>query len=260
MRRFFLLSAVLIALVPVPHKADAHHAMEFIELESYRTTNKGEFMFHFHYDYMVDDAGNPKLDHWELTPGISVGITDRLMFDIHTHFAKFGYDHLVEENTAYRPLGPSPFMEAVAGCLQYQISDGWPVEVAVAAGLEVPFNRAEELLGSEDLVYSGVLILGKDFSEHQSFTFNLCYEVEGEEDAFMWGAGFKTPLTADPHGVSAGVEFMGLFEDAGDNWSILPGVYLPLGTRNLILKTGIETGKGGGADIMRSNLTLICLF
>jgi hypothetical protein len=260
MRHVFVVTMILALLASMPQKAGAHHAMEYIELESYQTAKKGEHIFHLHYDYMVDDSGNPHLDHWELTPGISVGITDRLMFDIHTHFAKFGYDHLAEEDPAYEPLGPSPFMEAVAGCLQFRLTEGWPLDFALAAGFELPFDRAKKLLGSEDYVYSGALLFGRGFQEHGNVTFNLCYEAEGDEDAFMWGAGIKTPLTADSHGISAGVEIMGLFEDAGDNWSILPGVYFPLGTRNLILKTGIETGKSGGADIMRANLTLMCLF
>ncbi len=58
----------------------SHHAMEFIELESYNTASKGEVVFHLHFDYMVDDKNNPDLDHWEYTPGFSYGITNRLMF------------------------------------------------------------------------------------------------------------------------------------------------------------------------------------
>ncbi len=59
----------------------AHHAMEYIEVESYITAKQGERVFHLHYDYMVDDSDNPGLDHWEFTPGISYGIVDRLMRD-----------------------------------------------------------------------------------------------------------------------------------------------------------------------------------
>jgi hypothetical protein len=96
--------------------------MEYVELESYSTARRGEFVFHLHYDYMVDDKDNPKLDHWEFTPGLSYGITDRLMIDFHTHFAKFGAEHVVEDKrNLYEPLGPSPFMEAGALSLQYRL-------------------------------------------------------------------------------------------------------------------------------------------
>ncbi len=260
MRSFLSVLVIMIGALLIAEAASAHHAMEYVELESYQTAKKGQYVFHLHYDYMVDDQGNPRLDHWELTPGFSAGITDRLMFDLHTHFAKFGADHLASPDPAYEPLGPSPFMEALAGCLQFRLTEGWPVNFALAAGMELPFHRAEVLLGSEDLVYSGALIFGMDFHEHSNITGNLCYEVEGEDDALMWGLGFKMPLTADSHGISAGIEFMGLFEEAGDNWSILPGIYMPLGTRNVLLKTGIETGKSAGSDMMRSNLTLMYIF
>jgi hypothetical protein len=44
------------------------------------------------------------------------------MLDLHTHFAGFGIDHIVdEERENYHPNGPSPFMEAAAGSLQYRV-------------------------------------------------------------------------------------------------------------------------------------------
>jgi hypothetical protein len=93
----------------------AHHAMEYVDMESYSTAKRGEKVFHLHYDYMVDDDKDPRMDHWEFTPGLSYAITDRLMADMHTHFAKFGAGHVVEERAAeFEPNGPSPFMEAVA--------------------------------------------------------------------------------------------------------------------------------------------------
>ncbi len=255
---------MLVLAVALSEGISAHHAMEYIQIESYETARKGQYVFHLHFDYMVDDQDNPMLDHWELTPGFSMGITNRLMFDVHTHFAKFGYDHLIADNLefekSFKPNGPSPFMEAVAGCLQYRLVEDWMLDVAVAAGMEIPFSRSEELLGSENNVYSGALIFGTDFGEHGNVTFNLCYEIEGVEDETFWGVGIKTPLSHDAHGICAGVEIMGSFEKTGDNWSILPGVYMPLGTQNVLLKTGIELGKGDGADITRANLTLMYIF
>ena len=239
----------------------AHHAMEYIEMESYTTARKGECVLHLHYDYMVDDKDNPDLDHWEFTPGLSYGILDRLMLDVHTHFAKFGIDHIGdEERENYEPNGPSPFMEAAAASLQYRVVEDWLVDIAVVGTIEVPFSRAEKLLGSEDNVYAGMLIIGRDFGEHSNITLNLGYEEEGDENDTTWALGVKTPISADPHGIAAGVEVMGSFEDTGDNWSILPGVYMPLGNQNITLKSGLEFGKADGADAMRANVTMMYRF
>lgn len=239
----------------------AHHAMEYIEMESYSTAKKYESVFHLHYDYMVDDKNNEKLDHWELTPGLSYGITDRMMLDIHTHFASFGADHIVEERRAeFEPNGPSPFMEAVAGSLQHRVIQDWIIDIAVAGTIEIPFGRAEDLLGSEDNVYAGMLILGKDFEEHRNITLNLGYETEGDEDDYSWALGAKTPISNDQHGIAAGIELMGSFEDTSENWSILPGVYMPLGAQNIILKTGLAFGKEDDADTTRANVTMMYRF
>ena len=58
---FFLLVVILV----IPVSLFGHHAMEYIEMESYSTAMKGEFIFHLHFDYMVNDDSNPALDHWE---------------------------------------------------------------------------------------------------------------------------------------------------------------------------------------------------
>lgn len=241
----------------------AHHAMEYIETESYSTAKSGEFVFHIHYDYMVDDADNPKADHWEFTPGIAYGITDRLMFDIHAHFAKFGEDHIVEEElTNCLNTGSSAFMEAAAATLQYRVTEDLPVDIGVSATIEVPFDRAEKMLGSEDNVYAAMLILSRDFGEHGNVTANFSYEEEGDEDSTGWAIGVKNPISDDPHGIAAGIEIMGDFD--GDAWSILPGVYAPLG-EGIVLKTGLQFGEekdedGNTADTLRASLSLMYKF
>ena len=57
--------------------------------------------------------------------------------------------------------------------------------------------------------------------------------------------GAKTPVSADPHGVAAGIEVLGDFE--GDRWSVLPGIYAPL-SETVLLKTGIEFGREDAVD------------
>lgn len=240
-----------------------HHAMEYIEMESYSTPRRGEAVFHLHYDYRVDDADRPRLDHWELTPGVSYGLTGWLMVDVHTHFAKFGPDHVVEERREdFEPGGPSPFLEALAASLQIRLPATWPVHTALVVSWEIPFHRAEQLLGSEDPVWAGTFILSRDFAAHGNVCANLTYEREGEEDAWKWALGLKNPISRDPHGIAAGVEVMGDLK--GEEWSVLPGVYAPI-TELVQLKTGIAVGRAKNeedqwTDTLRANLTLMYRF
>lgn len=241
----------------------AHHAMEYIEMESYATAKRGEKVFHLHYDYMTDDRDDPTLDHWEFTPGLSYGITDRLMADVHTHFASFESGHVVEERRAeFEPNGPSPFMEAVALVLQYRLTQGGPVDLAIAGTWEIPFDRAEELLGSEDHVYAGTLIVSRSFGAHGNVCANFTYEVEGDADEWGWALGVKNPISVDPHGIAAGIEVLGDFD--GNRWSVLPGVYAPI-AEAVTLKTGFEVGQEQDdeerwADTLRANVTLMYRF
>ena len=251
------------ALIMFASTVFAHHAMEYIEMESYSTAKRGEYVFHVHYDYMVDDTDNPKADHWEFTPGIAYGITDRMMFDIHTHFAKFGEDHIVEEEREnYENIGASPFMEAFAATIQYRLTEDMPVDIGVSGTIEVPFGRSEDLLGSEDNVYQGMLIFSRDFGAHANITANLSYEQEGDDDSTGWAVGVKAPISADPHGIAAGVEVLGDFE--GTAWSILPGVYAPL-SDGIVLKTGLEFGQeedeeGNTAETIRASASIMYKF
>lgn len=250
-----LRSCLLLGLMAGP--AFAHHALEYIETESYSTSRKGEYLFHLHYDLMSEDKDDPRQDHWELTPGVAYGITDRLMFDAHVHYASFENGLIVEDRQAeFEPDGPSPFLEAAAFTLQYRVSESWPVNVAVAGTYEVPFDRAEELLGSEE-VYEGTLILAREFGSHGNVTLNLTYGEEGSEDYQEYALGVRNALTDDPHGVAAGLEILGDLEEIEDAWSLLPGIYFPLNEQTL-LKTGLEIGNG--QDYTRANVTLMHKF
>lgn len=247
----------LLILATAARPAAAHHALEYIEVESYSTSRQGEYLFHLHYDLMAEDKNDPTQDHWELTPGIAYGITDRLMFDAHVHYASFENGLLVEEQQAeFEPNGPSPFLEAAAFTLQYRLTQGWPVEIAVAGTYELPMDRAEELLGSEE-VYEGTLILARSFGTHGNVTLNLTAGTEGDEDYQEFGLGVRNALTDDPHGVAAGLEVFGDFDDLEDAWSVLPGIYFPLSEQTLV-KTGLELGKN--QDYTRANVTLMHRF
>ncbi|MCF7823197.1 MAG: hypothetical protein K9N35_03405 [Candidatus Marinimicrobia bacterium] len=232
----------------------AHHAMEFIELESYSTAPQGAFVFHLHHDYMVDDVDQPNLDHWEMTPGMSYGITDRLMIDVHSHFAKFGTGHLVLPSLALTyPDGPSPFMEAMAFALQYKITEKGPIDMGLSLTYEEPFSRSVDLLGGQRL-FGLDLIINKSFGGHRILLLNLIAEMDGDEEGYAWGLGLRTPLTPDVHGIAAGIELQGDFEG---EISLLPGIYFPLGMQDIVFKTGLEFTSDGAS---RSNLTLMYLF
>ena len=74
------------------------------------------------------------------------------------------------------------------------------------------------------------------------------------------GAGAKTALSGDPHGIAAGLEVFGSFEDPDRNWAVLPGVYLPLGAPNITFKTGLQFGQEDGADALRVHMSLMYRF
>lgn len=219
----------------------AHHAKEFIELESYTTNPRGESLVYVQYDYMVPDDQNSRLDRWEITPGWSYGITERLMFDIHTHLAKFGNDHIVEdEQEQFEPHGPSPFFEAVSASLLYRFTESGPYHLAASAAVEVPLPRARDWLGDDDLIYTGTLIAGWEFGMHASIVLNLGLETDGSDHEGFWALGAKTPLSADPHGLAGGIEVHGDFD--GDEWKVVPGLYVPL-ANDMQWKVGFSFGQ-----------------
>jgi len=253
MRKLILTAAVAVFAAA---NGFTHGAMEYIALDSYDAAEKGETVFHLQYDYMVEDREDSGLDHWEITPGFSYNFIDGLSFDVHTHFAKFGNNLLVDEEKAnYAPFGPSPFIEAAAFKAQYNIGGIKPVNVAAAAVYEIPTQRSRDLLDGKEVV-EGILVLSRGFGEHSNVTLNIKAGKDGDEDIREWAFGVKTPLSRDPHGISGGIEVFSSFEDMEDNWSILPGIYMPVGAENTIFKTGV----GFGDKSMNVNLTLMYNF
>lgn len=255
LKRMVCLS-VGILLMSLPVRG--HHAQEFIAIESYSTIDQGSRLFHLHYDYIAPDKNDALLDRWEITPGLSWGVTDRLLFDAHTHYAKFGIGHVVEEQRdAYAPDGPPPFFEAVSFTLHYRWLETRWLNVAVSAAVELPFSRAKRLLDAEE-VYAGNLILEHTFGRHGSLTLNLMCELEDGEEEWSYGLGIKNPISADPHGIAAGIEWLGEFDDFEDSWSIVPGLYFPLGTPDTIFKVGAEIGSN--MDYTRARFSLLYNF
>ncbi len=249
---------ILVILFLLATDLFAHGALEFIDLQTYEIGNAGSTQLYFQYDYISDDSNDPKSDHWEFTPGVSYSIINKLQIDIHTHFAKFESNHLVAPyRTDYEHTGSSPFMEAVAAVVQYQITSELPVNFAIALMTEVPFKRAKQLLGSDKNLYGAMLIAGYDFGKHSNLTFNLVYENEGEDDTTTWGLGCKTPLGQDDHGVNAGLEIISDFDF--DTWSILPGIYIPI-SEGIMAKSGIAFGQEEAAQTLRASVSFMYSF
>lgn len=239
-------TAMAMAAVLAAGSVLGHGATDFIDMDSYSTLDRGAGEFYVQYDYMADDSRDPDADHWEFTPGFSVGITDRLMADMHVHLAKFGPSHIVEDRRdEYGGSGPSPFFEAVAASLQYRLPAAWPVQLAVIARTEAPLARARDLLGSRDWIFGGTLVASRDWGERATTCANLNVDVEGSETDWGWALGAAIPLSADPHGIAGSIEVTGDFE--GDRWSVLPGVHAPL-REGVIAKVGLETGRERGED------------
>lgn len=213
----------------------AHHALEYLEVESFESAKKREGLFYTRFDYFVDDSEDLSQNHWEITPGISYGVWERITLDIHIHFSKFESGHFEDGSTN------PPFFEAVAPNLLFQItpSDKYFVNIGVALTYEIPLPRARELLGSRQGV-EGTLIIGKNFWRHSNVTLNIVGGIEeGGERYSEWRLGTKHPLTSVTHGISAGVEVTGDFK--GEEVRVLPGFYVPI-LPNLRLKLGFGFG------------------
>ena len=235
----------------------AHHALEYIDLESYSTTPQGGYVFYSRYDYFVPDQDNPKMDHWEFTPGFSYGITNRLMCDTHFHLAKFGSDHIIAGEDNNDPLGPAPFIEAIAPSVHYQFTkaNDWPVDLAGTFTYEYPLHRSRKLMAAEN-GYEGTLIISKEIGKDTNLCLNLSRGREGNENSKNWGIGIKTPLSQNPRSPEVGLEF---FNDYEGGRRLIGGIFLPL-QENIIFKVGLGFGNEASEEESRLNFTMMYIF
>ncbi len=90
-----------------------------------------------------------------------------------------------------------------------------------------------------------MLIIGRDFGVHSNITLNAGASVDENGDyEILWMLGFKTPLTSQPHGISAGIEIEGShipYDEEEHTFLFLPGVYIPI-LQNIIFKVGLGAG------------------
>jgi len=100
-------------------------------------------------------------------------------------------------------------------------------------------------------------ILDREWAQKEAMSRieNLRYGKDGEEEINDWAIGIKTPLSQNPHGIAGGIEFLSNFDM---DWSILPGIYFPIGGNNTIFKSGLELGEN--LESMRVDITLMHRF
>ena len=227
----------VLAVFLYPAVVFSHHALEYLDVESYSIAGKKEAIFYLRHDYFVDDKSDASLDHWEFTPGISYGILKRVMFDIHIHLSKFGSGHIEEGQEA------SPFFEALAPSVIIQLT-GYkqlPVDIALSLCYEYPFHRSRKLIGGTH-TFEGKFILSRDFGVHSNITLNAGGSVDENGDyEIVWMLGAKTPLTSQAHGIAAGIEIEGTHTEEEHAFIFLPGIYFPV-LQNIRLKAGLGAG------------------
>jgi len=246
-KKFLPVFVVLLLFAPA---ADAHHALEFIVLESYSTAPGGNGIFHLSCDYFVHRYRDNDAYNYEITPGISYGITSRLMFDVHTHVSKFG------------GVNSAPFIEAVAGNVQARITEkgDLPFDIGASLAYEYPTPTSKDLIQGTDPV-TFTLIISRDFGAHSNVVANFSYAREislGSAQEFTYGLAIKTPLSPDPHGAAGGIEFIGDFSK-NPYLIILPGVYLPV-VEGFVFKTGIGFSVNDRADKLSVHFALVYRF
>lgn len=262
--------AVLAAGVVYLPQASAHHALEYIDTTSYTLAEKGQGIAYLIYDHTTQDPNDPGSNKWEFTPGISYGVTDWFMFDIHAHYAQFGFNELDGDYVAsldpavaarMENVGSAPMLEATALNFQFALPKFTDLfNVGFATTIEVPFNQAKKALGAEGLGYEFELILQRELWEHAMVTVNLLHameEVDGDmEGEQAWRFAFRAPISPNPEGIAAGIEFEGSFEESA--WTVMPGIYAPI-TNSAIAKMGFQI-HGKEFEAARFHASLMYLF
>ncbi len=266
-----LVVAVLAAGVVYLPQAQAHHALEYIDTTSFTLAEKGQGITYLLYDHTTQDPNDPGSNKWEFTPGISYGVTDWFMFDAHMHYAQFGYNELSEDYidsitdsellARLESQGSAPMLEAAALNFQFALPKVTDLfNIGFATTVEIPFNQAKKLLGAEGLGYEFELVLQRELWEHAMVTANLIHameEVDGDmEGEQAWRLAFRTPISPNPEGIAAGIEFEGSFEESA--WTVMPGIYAPI-TNNAIAKMGFQI-HGKEFEAARFHASLMYLF
>jgi len=229
LHRFLITSIVAVALSG--RSAWAHHAQEYLVTGSYETLHQGDHFLYLTEEYDFENADDSSTYHGELTPGWIYGITDALQGEIHFHVVD-------PDDEDSEKVGKDGFIESVAPSLKYRFSKQphWPVDVAVAAELEIPTGDGERE-GTEDQIRPH-LILRRVWNSRVESTLDLegRFELSGDRHT-EWGLAFATKLALAPW-AAVGTEFQIPGDDPGVR--VVPGLYLSRGRASF--KVGVAMG------------------
>ncbi len=239
-------STILIFVLSTP--AFAHHAKEWLIIESYEVTHKGEVVNITSFDYFDPDTENSADNEWEFTPTFLYGITDHLMLDLHFHLLDV--------------IGVGPFIEAGTVGLQYKLLERGelPIDLGFSMGYEYPTGKSEDVLDGTDLL-TFTSIISRKINRWLDITTNLSYEREmhlGDSSEVNWKFGVKGPFIPPiRRRFEGGLEFQGNFDLGADpRVEVVPGVYWHI-KGDTVLKAGIGAGLTEEADDVTFRIALV---
>lgn len=229
----------------------SHHAKEYLILEAYSTPKKGQFYYLTSFNFFKEEKGTSAFNHYEITPILIYGITDRLMGNFHFHISGFN------PNPDNMLLQPKIFIEAFTAGVQYRLTE--PGEkyfnFAYSIDFEYPSSNARRYIDGKDLL-TNTLIISKELPGDLNITFNISYEQEvflGGDGGFVWGAGFKIPPFKNIDFLEVGIEFTGDIKK-NPNIHAVPGIYFSP-TSNMLIKVG--PGFGITSDATRFSFNFV---
>ncbi len=224
----------------------AHHAKEFIVIESYDQALKNSAILLNQWDDAFVDRHDSAEDEWEYTPTLLYGITDRIQFDLHGHLKKVH--------------GTGAFVEAGTAGFQFQLTK--PEERFVNVGFsieyELPTNRSRHTIDGSDTLYE-TLIISKEFPRETKVVANFGAEQHlawGGKPEWIYGVGIKTRPFKRLDFLHAGIEWTGTFDGLTPEASLIPGIYLGL-PFDFILKAGLQIGMTEDTDDLTMTFALV---
>ncbi|MFC1693963.1 hypothetical protein ACFL1R_10705 [Candidatus Latescibacterota bacterium] len=221
---------IVIILIYLTNSAYAHHSREYILLTSFQTGAKGSCLFGLSYD----SASKNKYYSWETTPAILYSLTNKIMFETHTHFRK-------EKNIDL-------LWEAVTFGTQVQLTNpnSHFLDLGLCFSFETPTSKSRDELSGEN-IFGLRLILSKELPYDMNICSNVAFTqiIENKKENYIeFIIGSKKPIISEK--LECGIEMLGDFEK-GTAINVLFGLYYSP-KDNIIIKSGAGPGLTEKAD------------
>jgi hypothetical protein len=214
-----MIAACALGACPLFNVAQAHHGLDFLEVETAHLPEPGTGYAFARVDRVREDGTET-----EIAPAVLFGATDWLAVEVHAHYAKVD--------------GESLHYEAVAPALHFRLT---PSNQQFSFGISTEYEVAHS---SDD---KDVLDLAAVFGYQMyrwTFAGNLTYErLSGESGEWGYALGVRNTFKAR-HGL--GVELIGSLESGGSA-ELLIGYYGELAP-HFTLNAGLGTGIDGELD------------